>query len=961
MATTHDSATSGTNLARGTGVGRYVVLAELGRGGMGTVYSAFDPDLDRKVALKLLPMSDGRSARDLGREARILAKFTHPNVASVFDVGRTETALFITMELVDGGDLTSWLGATHRSAAEILSVFVDAGRGLAAAHAKGLIHRDFKPSNVLIGSDGRVRVADFGLAQLVSGQPGPLVPGDTMRGLAMSSGTSGGGTPGFIAPEILDGDPPSPGADQYAYCVSLVWGLTGSMPDEHDDVEAALSSKRVPRGPRRAIVRGLSPRPTDRFESMEGLLAGLAVAPVIRRRLAVGAVLGLVGGVAVTWSLARANAPSAPPIDRCAAGRDALASIWNEARAEPLTTALTGRDAVYATQTATRVVTELDAYAEVWTQAHAGLCANPRGNPSADGPLQCLDDRLLELEAMRAALSQPDGSALDHATRAVAGLRSPSFCTDPAWQPPPANLEPAPSAAAAVAALRPPLELGVAYIDTGQFDRALTQLQEVDREAEATHHLPLIAEARYHLGMVMMQQGHYDQAKPTLHDAFATALTCGHDEVMVQAASLLVYANKDRHEDLDHAQLWSELARAAVDRLGPKTEQAATYWQAVGIIALQRGEYAPARDAFERALALNRDHLPPDHPAIVVPLSLLASLDAEQRRYVDAERRAREALALRSAILGDQHPDLISDLVTLASALTPQDKPDEAIEHLERALSLGLSTLDPEHPRRLGAANNLASALNRKGDHQRAAALYTDVLLARQQHQGPDDPATGLAHHNLATALFHLGTLEEAIEHHHRSLEIFEAAFGPRHSRVVLGLNGLATVLESAHRCDEGLSTIERAWAIVREPAEGEASPHPLAPFVANNRAVLLLCNGDASAALDSARHAVDAARTAPGEPLTALPKLLVTQARAQFQLGDYPAALRSAEQATETLGPRPSLSWVRADFILAQLARRRGASDEATTLARRALTHLPEGNPRGVALGAEITAWIDG
>jgi eukaryotic-like serine/threonine-protein kinase len=157
----------------GTSVGRYVLLQPIGQGGMGIVYGAYDPELDRKVALKVLHRdqshrdNDTQGALRLVREARAMASSSHPNVVSVHDVGTVRGRVFIAMELVDGQSLTQWLAAQPRPWREVVRVFVEAGRGLAAAHTVGMVHRDFKPDNVLVGKDGRVRVTDFGLAYQV--------------------------------------------------------------------------------------------------------------------------------------------------------------------------------------------------------------------------------------------------------------------------------------------------------------------------------------------------------------------------------------------------------------------------------------------------------------------------------------------------------------------------------------------------------------------------------------------------------------------------------------------------------------------------------------------------------------------------------------------------------------------------------------------------------------------------
>lgn len=267
-------------------VGRYMVVDTLGIGGMGVVYRAFDPDLARLIALKLVRREQARpidTAR-LRREARAAARLSHPNVVGVYDVGVVDGELYIAMELVEGCSLHDWLRARPRALTEILDVFVQAAHGLAAAHERGLVHRDFKPPNVLIGDDGRVRVADFGLARLVSGESAP--PDDMPLAVSDARLTITGrlvGTPRYMAPEQLGENPVDHRADQFAFCVALYEAVTGRRPFAGGDARALFAnlrkgnlrpfpdSDRTPEWLRALIVRGLSLAPDDRYPSMHEL------------------------------------------------------------------------------------------------------------------------------------------------------------------------------------------------------------------------------------------------------------------------------------------------------------------------------------------------------------------------------------------------------------------------------------------------------------------------------------------------------------------------------------------------------------------------------------------------------------------------------------------------------------------------------------------------------------------
>ena len=258
-------------------LGHYQLLAPIGVGGFGTVYAAHDPRLARKVAIKLLHPEHAASHPELLlREAQAMARLSHPNVVTVHDMGtyNVETSerggLFVVMEFIDGETLQAWLAAAPRPWPVIVETFLAAGRGLAAAHAIGLVHRDFKPGNVLLGSDGSVRVADFGLAHRSDESPGL------------------GGTPAYMAPELFEPDPtPGPAADQFAFCVALFEALHGVPPFPTLGLAARLRAigagehapvrepSEVPAWLQATVVRGLDPDPTRRHASMLELLRAL--------------------------------------------------------------------------------------------------------------------------------------------------------------------------------------------------------------------------------------------------------------------------------------------------------------------------------------------------------------------------------------------------------------------------------------------------------------------------------------------------------------------------------------------------------------------------------------------------------------------------------------------------------------------------------------------------------------
>ncbi|MGE0548320.1 MAG: protein kinase [Kofleriaceae bacterium] len=307
-------------LSVGDRVGRYLVLSTLGTGGMGVVFAAYDPQLDRKVALKLLRSGKQHNSRDaqqrLRREAQAIAQLSHPNVVGVYDVGTTDDGdLYIAMEFVEGDTLTTWLKRWPRTWREIIEVFVQAGRGLVAAHSVGLLHRDFKPDNVLVGGDGRVRVTDFGLARsLMIDDEAARAPGGrptTALNAALTATGTVLGTPRYMPPEQLLGPHIDARSDQFSFCVALHEALYGehplpgatsvSMLEQGDEAMPAPTGTRVPSSVVRAIARGLERDPIKRFPTMAALINQLVPpAATVSPRFVIGALAGVVllGGAA---------------------------------------------------------------------------------------------------------------------------------------------------------------------------------------------------------------------------------------------------------------------------------------------------------------------------------------------------------------------------------------------------------------------------------------------------------------------------------------------------------------------------------------------------------------------------------------------------------------------------------------------------------------------------------------
>jgi serine/threonine protein kinase len=287
-------------LPKGTVLGRYILIERVGAGGMGVVYAAYDPELNRRVALKLLRTRDGRARTErrtrLLREAQTMARLAHPHVVTVFDVGTWNDDIFVAMEFIEGQSLRGWAQSERRTWKEILAVFLKAGAGLAAAHREGIVHRDFKPDNVLIGTDGRVRVSDFGLARSLATASDMSQPSSAPATTKLTRTGAVAGTPAYMPPEQITGGVVDERSDVFSFCVALYECLYGHRPfagaslnELHSailahEVSPAESGAAVPAWLRRVLLRGLSPDPADRFPTMDALLDAIQRTRLRRRR-----------------------------------------------------------------------------------------------------------------------------------------------------------------------------------------------------------------------------------------------------------------------------------------------------------------------------------------------------------------------------------------------------------------------------------------------------------------------------------------------------------------------------------------------------------------------------------------------------------------------------------------------------------------------------------------------------
>jgi tetratricopeptide (TPR) repeat protein len=831
-------------LAKDDTLGRYVVIERLGSGGMGVVYACWDPELDRKLAVKLLlprgvdevGSSEGRAR--LVREAKALAKLSHPNVVSVFDVGTFRDVVYVAMEFVEGRTLAVW-ARERRPWREVLAVQLQAARGLAAAHAAGLVHRDFKPDNAMIGTDGRVRVMDFGIARRldlpIESDSEPSTQSDGASPALATTGTAMG-TPAYMSPEQHLGLGTDARTDQFSWCVATWEALWGERPFAGETLAALFvavtegRTRPVPRGsdvPRsleRVLARGLAPRREERFESMDALVAALerAAEPARSRRFAVAAtmVVGL-GAAAVgahAWAQHRARAA-------CSEAGRGIESVWNDDARESLRASLRATGVATADTTIERVMPWLDDYAARWTQLRTSLCVDARLEASVSADFEarataCLEDRREALAATIEVLGEVDASAIPRAVKAAAALDPLEPCLDVR------ELErrPLPEAGPARERVR---ELGRALWRAyslrwaGRHQDALVEARAVVDAATAAQWPPIAIEARALVGNLRGRVGEEAGAIEDLEAAFEAAYAEGLDGLAASIAADLAFSLGVRGARHDEGLRWAKLGQAALERLDESGGiRGAAVENAIGSIHYAKGDYAAAETFFARAVEMRESVLGPDHPEVATPLSNLGVVYTLQGKRDQAEAAYRRAAEISERALGPDHFEVASALSNLGNLEYERGRYEEALQLHERALAIRRIAFAPDNPE-LGISLAMTGTMLRQlGRYDQALELIEEALRIFERSRGPGHPDVGACLTNLASVHFDRGGFGPARDAWLRAVAIQEKALGAEHVNLVEPLHNLGRVSLELRDHEAALAYFRRALAI-REKALG--------------------------------------------------------------------------------------------------------------------------------------------
>ncbi len=799
-------------LARIQPIGRYLIDRTLSKSASSAVYAATEPESERVVAIKVLPIQEGSAIeaqriRRLQREAEILARSPHPNLIRVFEFGTEKDRSFLVMELLENSvTLTRWMEQQPRTWQEVMGLFIQAGNGLAAAHRAGVVHRDFKADNVLVGEDGRARVTDFGHlssrtdergVEVVDGMSAEKLDAKLERAKQQQEG------PMYFAPEQKSGIPAGPAADQYSFCFALRLALQARNGGD------PATAKRI----QHVLSRGLALRPTARYPRMESLLRALEGAvrgPVWKTspRLAIGGAAGsaLVLLGLVTWAItaSRAQAP-------VCGGEAKIDDVWSaprKSRLQQVLSSATGADPAAVAA----AVESLDEGAAALTAEMRGSC-----ELAGDGSLgaealahraSCLDFRLQELSALIDVAEDEAGHRPEHLARAARELPSPKRCSDPkllaALPEPPAD----PVQLAQASALHKKVAIARAWGKLGVSARELESIEAATVSARQLGDKSAEAELLYLKGARTLANGDLVKAEELLFSALEAGQASHNDEVSALAAVDLARAMADTRPD--ESERWLRLGVAAGSRtaLGPAFEAR---------LDLQRARMALRRKEWEKAVALAQKALPNgprDTPAGWEARTILAESLERLGRTDDACRSAADALDAAQKLYGNDSLRTAQNLTQRARCALAAERDAEAVTLLQTALKVQQKVLGPETADVARAFASLGVVHWQLEQFNEALSTTRQALAAFEKSRGVRDPEYLDTLCKYAGMMLMSGRRDDSIRFYEKAIKGIEDVYGPKSPELAGPLTGLGKGYLFVGQYSKALSTLQAANAV---------------------------------------------------------------------------------------------------------------------------------------------------
>ncbi len=930
----------GAEVPTGTLIGRYVVLASLGAGGGGEVFAAYDPQLDRKVAVKRLRSSGDTEL--LLREARMLAKLRHPDVVTVYDVGVGDNdEAYLAMELVEGKDLGRWL-EEHAAASgpDKLGMLRAAALGLHAAHEAGVVHGDVKPANILVGDDGRVLVGDFGVARLVTAQEG--------RDRVV-------GTPLYMAPEQHAGRAAEVRSDVFAFAATAWKTLTGTHPFSNlsgtevtpaSGTSAVVFANATVSGSGAASLVAITeakrqgppalpdplPNVPGARELFEVLRAGLqpdadarpetmvrfieVMTPKARSRWWVPVVaLGTVGGAA-------ALVFAGPREDtRCVGSSERLRDVWTSARADGLQTHWEGMGSPWQAQAAELRHT-LDDYAQRWVAAHHANCEATsilaeQSQTDADLRSRCLLDARAALDASASLLEDADVEVARRADALAGALPNLDRCADVRQIEAQTRIPDDPELRADVDAIRDALPAARAKVWAAQFPEAHAAIGPLVEEARALGYAPLSVELAPAWADALDRTGDTQAAYGVWEACVRQGLELGLHTHAFDCASRMAEALAQRDSRLEAADAWASVAQGLAERPDVRESAIEDIMRVRSNLAYETTDYARALEIDEALVQRRIENLGPNHRQVGVAL---VSLGNSQHKAGDL--KAAEATLIR------------------------------ARELLE-------GSFGPDHPVTATAVMGLGTVLESRGAHEEALALMREAQLTLVGALGPEHAEVSLLYTNIAVNLTALGQFEEALAEHRKGLAIVEGRNGPGHveaGRIKMNMGVVELRQQDYERARE---TLREALDILEDKLP-ELHEHRISCKM--NLALAIASLGDIAEARPLLEEVLEArlatmSRTHPaiagirgnlGQMLLELGE--AAEAKIQFEAAlkiRAAHASRPKDRAFETLGLG------RAEHAL-------GNEAKGIALAQEAIALWKDAGPGYDSYRAEAEAWLD-
>lgn len=825
----------------GTRIGRYSVGKTIGSGTGGVVFSAYDTRLKRYVALKLLHatrQSEKAEQERFVQEAQALARLEHPNVVAVYEIGSRPQGIFLAMEYVEGASLDIWLKQEPRSIRQILTVFIQAGEGLLAAHDKDIVHRDFKPANVLVTAKGKAKVIDFGLAQLPANEPADRVAAAPARRSKRV------GTPAYMAPEQFEGATISPQTDQFSFCVALWESLIGQRPFAGDslseterrvcsgDFHALPPDHRVPAWILPILRRGLSVAPSDRWPSMAELLAALRNDPTRRRRLLGLAALGsgLTAASIGLWQL-QVAADERATRAACEDSGAAIDALWNEEVGARVHKALVATGIPYAPTTFEKVLPWVTGFADAWKRTYTASCVETRlektrSHQSFAGVSECLEMQKLEFASFMKGLEDAGPTSVNKAVDAAAGLPRPTTCTDDKYLAIMPRLPTDPDLRARAKDIATRQADASMYSWLAEYDRGIELSRSALSDAESLGNAYQIANGHYQVATFLRMKGDFKGAVAEHTQSFLLAAGQGSDELAARNAIQNGFILASSLDLLDEANLWNSIAAMELKRGdGEDGLLAANLKLNLGALQYQKAEHQEARVAFQEAYDIRVKILGPNHPDVAGALNNMALNLYQLNDLAGAEQALQRAYDINVTAQGNDHPDTTITLSNLASIQGQRGDWAKARHSFTLAHDSFIRVYGAEHPFVATAKNNLATAMAELNDYQAALDLQYEALKIVEKNLGAKHSESALLLNNIGINHMYLAEYDEARKAFARAIEIREVTLPPDHPDLAVTITSLAALELGQNNLEEGVKLHRRALQIRQRKYPKEDDP----------------------------------------------------------------------------------------------------------------------------------------